>query len=303
MEWQQLEYFITVARLQHMTKAAEELSLSQPALSRSIANLEKELGASLFERKGRNVHLNRYGSLFLQRAQAAISEIEQGKQEILSLINPNTGVVSLSFLHLLGSEFVPALIRSFRSDYPDIQFELHQGIHHNLVTDISNGDCDFAITTPENVNDMLSWHLLGTAKLFLAVPASHKWAARKSIDLEEIREEPYIGLKDMCGLSATVSKLFNDINMLPKTIFQADELDTVAGLVSAGFGVSLLPYTSGLNSHPLTWLEITEPICEMSLGLVWKARKQPTPAADTFLSFIRNRYHHSSNEYGNPSVP
>ena len=89
LEWHQLQYFKAVAELQHMTKAAQVLSLSQPALSRSIAKLEEELGVPLFERKGKTLRLNRYGKLFLKSVDRATQAIEEGKQLILDQANPD----------------------------------------------------------------------------------------------------------------------------------------------------------------------------------------------------------------------
>ncbi|MBS4197121.1 LysR substrate-binding domain-containing protein [Lederbergia citri] len=257
---------------------------------RSIAVLEDELGVSLFERNGRNIFLNQYGRIFLERATAALNEIEKGKQEITSMINPSSGVISLGFLHMLGVDLIPSLLSSFRKQYPDIQFELQQCTNHELMAHILNGDHDFGITTPELVTNSCLWHLLLKADLFLAVPNNHKWAEKSSISLDEIHNESYIGLKQSCGIGFTVNKLFEDKQIKPDIVLQADELDTVAGLVSAGFGVALLPKTRALLNHPLVWLKVTEPACEVSIGLVWKEERPLTPVAKSFLEFIRNQY-------------
>ncbi|MDR4935451.1 LysR family transcriptional regulator [Rossellomorea marisflavi] len=79
MDWHQINYFRTVATIQHITKAAKELAISQPALSRSIAKLEDELGVPLFDRKGRRIYLNRYGKMFLRRVEESIMQIEKGR--------------------------------------------------------------------------------------------------------------------------------------------------------------------------------------------------------------------------------
>ena len=88
MEWQQLEYFQTVARMQNMTSAARAMNITQPALSRSIARLESELNVPLFERKGRSIVLNRYGELFLIRVERMMEEYQAGRREIEQLLDP-----------------------------------------------------------------------------------------------------------------------------------------------------------------------------------------------------------------------
>ncbi|AGN70641.1 hypothetical protein B2K_39065 [Paenibacillus mucilaginosus K02] len=226
----------------------------------------------------------------MERAKLALMEIEKGKQEIANQINPSTGVISLSFLHMLGAQLVPSLLGSFREQYADIRFELHQSSNNELMTLLSSNDCDFGITTPEFVNDTFDWHLLGKSELFLTLPLNHQWVNKSSISLEELREEPYIGLKTSCGLSFTINNLFEKMQIRPNTVFHADELDTVAGLVSAGFGVALLPKTLGLQNHRLVWVKVDESKCELSVGVVWKKDKQLTPVSNIFLEFIREKY-------------
>ncbi|MCY9357092.1 LysR family transcriptional regulator [Bacillus spizizenii] len=124
MELNQLEYFKMLAQVQHFTQVAKMLHITQPALSRSIAKLEEELGVPLFERQGRKICLNKYGKMFLKRIQVAITEIEKGKWELLEDLNPISGTVSLAFLHIIGTQMVPKILSEFGKRYPNIQFEL-----------------------------------------------------------------------------------------------------------------------------------------------------------------------------------
>lgn len=87
MEWEQLEYFQTLARIQHVTKAAETLSITQPALSRSIVRLENYLGVPLFDRQGRSITLNKYGERFLKRVDSIIKEFTEGRKKFNPFYN------------------------------------------------------------------------------------------------------------------------------------------------------------------------------------------------------------------------
>src|SRR5215510_14982205 len=97
-DWHLLESFRIAGRLQHVTRAAEELGTSQPALSRALARLQAELGIPLFERVGRSLRLTRYGELFLARVERALAEIEEGRRELADLTEPERGVVALVFV-------------------------------------------------------------------------------------------------------------------------------------------------------------------------------------------------------------
>lgn len=104
-----------VARLEHFGQAARELAISQPALSRSISNLEEELGVTLFDRMGRSVYLNSFGRVFLERVEKGLTEIAMGVQEIQHLKNPYTGTVALGFLQTLGTTILPEILPAGRT--------------------------------------------------------------------------------------------------------------------------------------------------------------------------------------------
>ncbi|WP_379138755.1 LysR family transcriptional regulator [Paenibacillus sp. sgz500958] len=290
MEWQQLEYFIAVAKSQHMTNAAKEMSVTQPALSRSITTLEKEIGVELFERRGRNLVLNRYGQLFLGGAQTALMEIEKAKQEIANQINPWSGILSLCFPHILGAELFPSMLGAFRERHTDIRFDLNQCPIDELVLRLLNNDCDFGITTRESVHDAFHWHFIGESELYLAMPLHHPWANKNSIRLEELHGVPYVGLKPSCALSYTVEELLARSSVEPNTVYRADELDMVAGLVSAGYGISLLPKTLGVRNYPMAWVKVDDPASKLTVGVVWKRDRKLTPVSEVFLKFIREKY-------------
>src|SRR5947208_2509200 len=103
VEWQQLEYFREVAQHEHITQAASQLSVSQPAVSRSIARLEHELGVPLFERQGRSVKLNRYGRAFLAHVERALAEVSEGQRELSDMVGPVRGTVAIGFIHVVGT--------------------------------------------------------------------------------------------------------------------------------------------------------------------------------------------------------
>jgi len=258
--------------------------ITQPALSHSIGKLEEELGVPLFERSGRNVLLNRYGEVFAKRVEAALQEIRRGKREIEELTNPESGTVALAFLHTLGNEFVPALIRAFRDRYPSIQFELCQGSNPFIRQQLEKGACDFCITSPKMEEHGLLWKPLAEEELYVAVPKGHKLAGRKEAELSAINEEPFVGLNPNCGFRSIYDRIFENAGFKPKAAFEAEDLTTAAGFVSAGLGVSLLPCAAGLRMEGISWIEI-KPKCTCTIGLVWKDKRYLSPAAKLFQQF------------------
>lgn len=286
MEWHQLEYFKTVAQLQHFTRAAEALTISQPALSRSIARLEDELGIPLFERQGKKVVLSRYGQIFLKHVDRAMQEIIQGKQAIQDLLNPDHGTIPLAFLHSLGTHFIPDLLSKFRQQYPLVKFKLYQNATNTLMDQLASGEIDLCFSAPIVTRERVEWAPLFTEELFVAVPTGHPLAGQQTIDLSQIANEPIITFKPRYGLRIITDQLFDQAGFKPAITFEGEEIMTVAGLVEAKLGVAIIPRIAGLEQANLSFLQIRKPLCHRTIGIAWISQRYLPPAAVKFRDFV-----------------
>ncbi len=289
MELNQLQYFQTVAQLQHFTHAAKALSISQPALSRSIARLEEELGIPLFERQGRTVSLNPYGQLFLKRVNRVFQEINLAQDELQNLVNPSTGSVSLGFIHSQGSNLVPDLLGSFRQTFPMIHFKLHQNVMNGLIDKLENGEIDLCFCSQPS-REHIQWFKLFSEEIILIVPKSHPLATRQSVALQELTEEPFIVFKKELSLGEIIFQIFQDAGFSPKITFEGEEFGTVAGLVSAALGIALIPRSKALESADVSLIHISEPKCERVIGMAWVEGHYLSPAAKNFKEFVLGHF-------------
>ena len=290
MEWEQLEYFQTLARMQHVTKAAKSLSITQPALSRSIARLENHLGVPLFDRQGRSISLNQYGHIFLRRVQAMMKEYTEGKEEIQALLKPDQGVVSLGFLHTLGTTLVPDLIGSFQQEYPNIAFQLKQNHSYWLLERLKSGDLDLCLLASIKPEDPIQWIKLWSEELFVFVPNDHPLASRESITLNEIAGERFILLKKGYALRMTVDELFEKANIQPNIMFEGEEAATAAGFVAAGLGISIIPDLKGLDQSKITKIRVSWPECQRVIGIAWIKGRFLSPVAETFKQYVISHF-------------
>ncbi|MGE6259125.1 LysR family transcriptional regulator [Heyndrickxia sporothermodurans] len=288
MEWHQIQYFQTVAKTEHITRAAELLSISQPALSRSISKLEEELGVPLFDRKGRNIILNRFGKMFLHRVERSIKEIEIGKAEIQDAIHPNHGIVSLAFLHSLGISFVPKIVSSFQSLYPNVKFKLNQASSLHVLEQLELGEIDVALLSLHQEHKEIVREPLMVEELFLIVSIQHPLANRDEVDLKAIREEPFIAFKDGYGLRTITDDLCRQANFSPHVVFEGEEIGTVAGLVAAKLGVSLVPDLSILDKSKVKLIRVREPICKRTIGIAWKEGRYLSPVTKRFIHYVKD---------------
>lgn len=290
MEWHQLEYFQKVAGLQHITKAAGELSISQPALSRSIVRLEEELGFPLFERKGKNIVLNRYGEIFLRHVECALQEIAKGKKEVQDLLDPDFGTVSIAFIHSMGSNIIPQLVGKFREKHPSIEFKLSQDASNFLLEQLENGEIDLCLCSPGIKKEGIGWAPLFKEELFIAVHSGHKLRGRSSILLEEIAEEPIITVKKDYGLRILAEQYFGAAGFKPKIAFEGEEIWTLAGLVEARLGVALIPHIKGLDEANICFLPIAGQECHRIIEMAWVKNRYMSPAVRKFKNFVIQSY-------------
>jgi LysR family transcriptional regulator, transcription activator of glutamate synthase operon len=142
------QQILSPAQLQNVSRAAQELNLSQPALSRAIRRLERRYGVELFDRSKQRMRLNRFGSVVCDRIEAALRELSLVEDDIALLQEPQPGVVSLAFLHSFGTWLVPDLLGRFATVEPATQFVLHQDSADEVRARLADGRADLVITSP-----------------------------------------------------------------------------------------------------------------------------------------------------------
>lgn len=285
MEWQQLHYFRTVARLEHFTRAAEELSLSQPALSRAMARLEAELKAPLFERRGRRVRLTRYGHAFLPYAERALQAVELGVREVSDMAGPERGVVTLAFLKSFGARIVPDALRAFRERHPHVQFALNQNYSAALPDLLTDGEVDLCIFSPPEERPGMRWEPLVTEEIVTVVAPEHPLASREAVTLAELANEPMILNKHGYGMRRITDALFREVGVAPRVAFEGDDAATVVGLAGAGLGVGLIPALAAVERPDVRYLRISAPRAERIIALAWMEDRYLSAAALLFRDF------------------
>lgn len=297
MEIQQLQYFQTLAKLQHMTRAAEVLMISQPALSKSISNIEKDLGVPLFNREGRSIYLNRFGEQFLKSVDIILSEYEKVKNEFEDITRPGHGVVSFGFIHTLGMEIVPELMAAVQKKYPNMQVTLTQSTSSSLLKKLEDGMIDLCLSQKiESKQIEIETVELWQEELFVIVPLTHPLAKRDTIRLEEIKDEQFISIKSGNSLRQVVDSLFEKIGVQQNSTFAGEEMHTIAGFVGAGLGVSLIPHIKGLENYNVKKLSVSYPECRRSVGVSWVKNRYLSPSATEFKKYLLEYFHKESGQ-------
>ena len=286
MEWQQLEYFKTVARLEHITEASIELAITQPALSRSISRLEEELGVPLFDRRGRSIQLNRYGEIFLKRVNRMLAEYDSAREELDGLLQPDGGEVAIGFVHTLGAAVIPDLISKFQKIYPKSRFSLTQNSSNALLDELDEAKIDFCFGSYFDHKTELDYVDLYSEKLHVLVPSAHPLANQKSIDIIDLANVPIVSFKKGYGLRTLLEQFFEKHNIKPIFAFEGDDVHTIAGLVSSGLGVGIVPDIQYYDESKIVKLPINDNDCKRVVSFTWNKTSYLSPIALKFKDFV-----------------
>ncbi|MFC7217339.1 LysR family transcriptional regulator [Streptomyces polyrhachis] len=283
-----LAQFAAVARHEHVTRAAQELGVPQPTLSRAIARLEADLGVALFARHGRSLTLTKAGRDFLGAVEGALGDIGRGAEAVRADADPAAGKVAFGFLHTMGPETVPELLREFRGSHPRVRFQLFQSYGELMVERLRAGELDLCLTSPlPQAPDLVS-HRLDVQRLRLVVPDDHRLAGRRRVRLGEAAQEPFVTLEPGYGLRRITDALCEQAGFTPRVAFEGEEPETLRGLVAAGLGVALLP-PPAVARPGVVELAVSEPRAERELGLVWPAGQTDTAPVAAFKTFLLGR--------------
>ncbi|MDT9683184.1 LysR family transcriptional regulator [Streptomyces sp. TRM76323] len=283
-----LAYFAAVARHEHVTRAARETGVPQSTLSRAVARLEEDLGVTLFARKGRALSLTPAGRTFLLSVERALGEVERAAEAVRADVDPSAGRVAFGFLHTMGSETVPGLLRAFRVDHPKVRFTLVQNYGEAMIERLRAGELDLCLTSPVPDAPDLVARRLDEQRLRLVVPDDHRLAGRKRIRLAEAADEAFVTLEPGYGLRRITDDLCAEAGFRPRVAFEGEEAETLRGLVAAGLGVALLP-PPAVPRPGVVELTVTAPRAVREIGVAWQAGRPDTPPVAAFKKFLLSR--------------
>ena len=241
----QIRYFLTTADLGSLTQAAATLFVAQPALSRQIASLEKELGFALFVREARGVSLTPAGEVYRRRVLAVDQLLAAAAEESSQFARGEAGV-----LRLLHSSSIPAdsllpAIRQFLTDCPGARIELDRISSEQQISELAAGKADLGIVRLPLLRQSPDVHLveLPIERLWVALPTDNPLAPQKTLMLDDLRQEPFVSAvhRERGGLARLVTELCLRRGIIPKTARVMSRKTSMLNLVAAGLGIAVVP--------------------------------------------------------------
>lgn len=245
MELTQLRYFVTVAQMQHLTRAAESLRISQPALSKAISRLEEELGTTLFDWGPNHITLNRGGQLYLEYVQQGLQFLDSGKEALLSQSGVMSGNVSIM---TSCSGFLQPAIREVITENPNIQYQQYRYSSDMIADQLEGGRADFAVTTTPMTSVKFSWDPLVRDELHVMLSSEHPLSRASSITIEDLKDQPLIISNNLLGVHEIVVEGFARHGLIPRIAYELNNPPLIEQLLKENRGVAFVP---GLRLDPM----------------------------------------------------
>lgn len=284
-----LRYFVTLAHMEHYTRAADLLAITQPSLSHAISSLESELGVKLFKKNGRNVTLTKYGKSFLTDAEDILQKLDSSVGN-LQLAGKGEGRIDIAFLRTLGSDFVPRILRRFLDENQgkQIDFTLHcdKVITDEILKGLKEQKYDIGFCSKINDEPLIEFTPVAKQDLVVIVPPDHPLASKSEIHLEETLEYKQIIYKSGSGLRHIIDHLFDQIGAYPDVSYEIAEDHVVAGFVANGFGIAVAPDIPIIHSLNLKVLPLVSPTWQRNFYMATLKDAYHPPVVDIFKQFV-----------------
>ncbi len=286
MDTANLHAFIKVAETQSFSVAAEQLFLTQPAISKRIKQLEEQLGSRLIDRIGKRLTLTRTGEMLLPKARQILLEIQSIQQQIADMEGNPMGSVSMATSHHIGLHRLPPVLRAYSAEYPEVELDLHFLDSEQACSLIEHNQMDLAVVTlPFVQSSALEFIQVWNDDLKIVCASNHLLCGIQAPTLNMLTQHPAILPAHGTFTREAIEQALAPFKDELKISLETNYLETIKMMVSVGLGWSILPLS--MVDHSLVALEFVEFSCSRQLGIVINPRRSHSKAVDAMLQTIQ----------------
>jgi len=292
MELRHFRYFLAVGDALSFTKAAAQLRIAQPALSRQVQDLEDEIGVDLLKRSRRGVKLTAEGKLFLQEVRKILKQTEESVEKVRALTRGQTGELHVGYAAAPTVEILPPALAAFQKEFPRVNVVLHDLSRHEIIEGLQNGTLELAVTpratgaSPEGIE----FEVLLTYPFWVALPREHRLARLKSISLEKAAAEPLIGLRfrGTPSYHQMLDRMFAPFGIKPRVVAECDTFSSLITAVETGRGIALAisPFKH-VSGKRVVYRPLAGTREVFSVGIARARSGDVTPAGERFCEILR----------------
>lgn len=287
MTLNQIRYFYIIARHLNYHRAAEELQISQPSLSRSMRALENELDVILFERQGRNVVLTKYGHMFMEHAVRILEEVDIAEQK-MKQISQKGGHIDIAYVYPLANSYIPHTVRRFLNIpvNKNVTFSFTQDITANLIKELKNNKHDVIFGAYAEDEPSVTFVPVMRQELLILVPKTHPLADKDKVSLSVLNEYPVIGYDHTSGMGKEMKNICKKYHLHPHIAVECPDENSIAALVAEDFGIALTACADTLSSFHVQTLHPEEEDMYHSIYMAYLKDRYRIPATNRFIRFV-----------------
>jgi DNA-binding transcriptional LysR family regulator len=291
MDIKQLQYFIEVAKYNSFTRAAKELFITQPTISKMIKNLEDELGLVLFDRSSRKkLILTDAGRVIYEQAKLVDKAFNNLESEMDNLLGLQKGHVRIGLPPIFNSRLFPKLVGSFHEKYPAITFELMEDGSKKIEEEVASHLLDIGVVVLPTNNDIFQYFSFMKEDLKLIIHPDHPLAQREVVDLSDLSSESFILFNKDFVLHDRIISSCNQAGFHPHVISESSQWSFIEEMVACKLGVSLLP--ESICEHLTTkvkTMNVVNPSIGWELALIWGKDQYLSFAAKEWLRYAKEQ--------------
>ena len=285
METANLKAFVKVAECGSFSQAAQQLFLTQPAISKRIRQLEDQFGSRLLDRVGRQVRLTRTGESLLPHARQVLQQIESARQQIADMEGNPMGGLSMATSHHIGLHRLPPVLRAFNTQYPQVELDLNFMDSEQACQLIEHNEMDIAVVTlPFKTSKVLQFKPVWHDDLQVVCAGDHPFSDAATLTIDLLVSHPAILPSHGTFTREAIETSLGDARTALNISLETNYLETIKMMVSGGLGWSILPLS--MVDDGLRALELTGFTCSRRLGIVTNRRRSLSKAAKAMIETI-----------------
>lgn len=287
----QLRAFISVGRLSSFTRAADELSITQPALSAQIRELEDALNLRLFDRNTRSVSLTSAGEDLLPGVDEVLAQLQVVVERAKEVAAGRSGRIAVAAMPSASAKILPTLVAEFRRAHPGLTVSLHDEPASRIYEMVLSKSVDFGLAAEFDQNPKLEFRPIATEGIVAVLPVGHALARQRSLTIERLLDCDLVLMNQTSNVRRVIDAAYASIGRLVTPAFETTYMSSAVGLVRAGLGVSLLPSFAYevVSAVDVLVRPVLHPAFQRKIGIITLRDRTLSPAAISLISLISSR--------------
>lgn len=283
-----LQAFSAAAGLKSFRKAAELVHISQPAFSRRIDKLEAALGVRLFDRTTRHVELTGIGRDFARKVRQLLDDLDETLLGIREVGGARMGEVTIACVPSAVYYFLPQVLRDYHARYPRIRIKVHDASANEVLSVVASGEADFGVNFIGNDEPGIEFRTIKEERFVAACRKDHPLAGKRRVSWKELAQYDFMAVSKSSGNRMLLDLALAGVAERPQSIYEAQHVTTLLGLVEAGMGVAAVPSLAmPAGDHPvLVSVPLVDPAVTRRIGLIRRKGRSFTPAAERLYELM-----------------